>query len=65
MSVREIQEAITELPPEELSVLLEWIEQYDVEPWDRQIAEDAAAGRFDALRDRVRSQRESGECRPL
>lgn len=60
MSVTEIQTAIVELPPEELANLLDWIEEYQSDAWDRQIAQDIEAGRFDALRQRVRQQR---QCR--
>ncbi len=65
MSVKEIQSAITELPAGELSALLEWIEEYRAEAWERQIAQDVEAGRFDALRQRVREQRQAGQCLPL
>jgi len=65
MSVKEIQTAIVELPPGELVNLLEWIEEFRSEEWDRQIAQDVEAGRFDALRQRVREQRHAGLCRPL
>ena len=65
MSVKEIQTAIVELPPGELVSLLEWIEEFQSEEWDRQVAQDVEAGRFDALRQRVREQRQAGLCRPL
>ncbi len=65
MSVKEIQTAIVELPQEELANLLDWMEEYRAEQWDRQIAQDVEAGRFDALRQRVREQRQAGLCRPL
>lgn len=54
MSVQDIQTAITQLPEGELESLMEWIEEYRSEAWDRQIAQDVEAGRFDALRERVR-----------
>ena len=65
MSVQEIQSAITELPADELENLLEWIEEYRADAWDRQIERDVEAGRFDALRQRVREQRQAGLCQPL
>jgi hypothetical protein len=55
-SVTEIQTAIVELPFEELANLLDWIEEYRSDAWDRQTAQDVEAGRFDALRQRVREQ---------
>ena len=65
MSVQEIQSAIVELPAGELAALLEWIEERQAEAWERQIAQDVEAGRFDALRQRVREQRQGGQCLPL
>jgi len=38
MSVKEIQTAIIELPPGELANLLEWIEEYRSDEWDREIS---------------------------
>jgi len=65
MSVKEIQSAITQLPTGELAALLEWIEEYRAEAWERQIAQDVEAGRFEVLRQRVREQRQAGLCQPL
>lgn len=65
MSVQDIQTAITQLPAWELESLMDWIEEYRAEAWDRQISQDVEAGRFDALRERVREQRKAGQCRPL
>lgn len=65
MSVQDIQTAIAELPAGEIESLLAWIEEYRADAWDRQIERDVEAGRFDALRERVRGQRQAGQCRPL
>ena len=42
MSVEEIQSAIVDLPSEEFATLLEWIEEYRAETWDRQNAQKIA-----------------------
>lgn len=65
MSLQEIETAIAALPPSELDALVEWIEEYRADAWDRQIERDVEAGRFDALRERVRQQRQAGQFRPL
>ena len=41
MSVIEIETAISQLPPAELTELLEWIKEYRSDAWDREIAQDA------------------------
>jgi len=49
MSLQEIETAIAALPPGELDALMEWIEEYRADAWDRQIEQDAEAGRLDAI----------------
>lgn len=65
MSVTEIQIAITELPPKELASLVEWIEDYEADAWDRQIETDALAGRLDALAAEADREFEAGRCQIL
>lgn len=49
MSITEIEQAITELSPEELARFREWFEEYYAQVWDKQIEEDAKSGRLDKL----------------
>ncbi len=65
MSVQEIETVIAELPPTELAELTQWFEEFQADAWDRQIARDVKAGRFDAIIQRVNEQAEAGQCRPL
>lgn len=65
MSITEIKTIISQLPPPELADLAEWFEEFQAEAWDRQIARDVKAGRFEAILRRVDEQAESGQCRPL
>jgi len=60
-----IKTKISQLPPTELADFAQWFEEFQKEAWDRQIARDVEAGRFDALRQRVREQSEAGLCWPL
>ena len=64
MSITEIKTSIAQLPPPELADLTEWFEEFTADQWDKQIARDVQAGRFDALLRRVDEQAEAGECRP-
>jgi hypothetical protein len=50
-TVQEIEAAISQLSPEELAAFRQWFARFDNEPWDRQVEQDAAAGRLDALAD--------------
>lgn len=50
-SAAEIEQAVQQLPPEELARFREWFAAYDAGQWDRAIQDDAHAGRLDALAD--------------
>lgn len=51
MTLYDLESAIANLPPVELIKFREWFYEFDAEAWDRQLAEDIAAGRLDALAD--------------
>jgi len=48
-SGKEIEEAVLRLSAVEFVTLLEWFAEFDSEVWDRQIEDDVAAGRLNAL----------------
>ena len=49
MNVEEIEEAVKNLSREELGLFRKWFWEFDQERWDKEIAEDVAAGRFDSM----------------
>ena len=65
MSVKEIETAITQLSIEDLTELMEWLENYHAQLWDQQIKEDLDAGRLDTLLDEVDREYEAGLSQPL
>ena len=65
MSVKEIETAITQLSIEDLTELMEWLENYHAQLWDQQIGEDLDAGRLDTLLDEVDREYEAGLSQPL
>ena len=48
-SVTEIKQAILELSKAEYTEVVEWLHELEEAEWDRQIEEDAKAGRLDTL----------------
>lgn len=56
MSVQEIETVISQLPPADLAELAQWFEDFHADAWDRQIAQDVKAGRFDAILQRADEQ---------
>jgi hypothetical protein len=65
MSITEIEQAITELSPEELARLREWFDEYYAEVWDKQIEEDAKSGRLDKLIAEADDEYDAGLSNPL
>ncbi len=49
IAVSEIEHAVAGLSREELSAFRDWFEEFDAAAWDKQFADDVAAGRLDAL----------------
>ena len=65
MSVTEIEAAITELSPQDLSKLISWLEDYHASVWDKQIENDLESGRLDAVLTEVDKEYEAGLAEPL
>ncbi len=65
MDVREIETAITRLPIKKLIELSVWFEEYQAQVWDKQIEDDLAAGRLDAILAEVDAEYEEGLAQPL
>lgn len=49
LNVKEIESAITRLPPLQLAELAEWFEEFQARVWDERLKQDVEAGRLDAL----------------
>ncbi|MBI4325802.1 MAG: hypothetical protein HY674_11130 [Chloroflexi bacterium] len=62
-TVDEIEHAIEQLPAPELTRLARWILERDNEKWDRQMDQDAAAGKLDFLIKEAKTARKNGTLR--
>jgi hypothetical protein len=65
MDVKEIETAISQLPPAEVAELADWFEQFHEQLWDAQIEQDLKSGRLQSLLDEAKQDLESGRCEPL
>jgi hypothetical protein len=61
-SVNDIEEAVQRLTPAELDAFRTWFAEFDAAAWDRQIEDDVAAGRLDALADEALEDHRAGRC---
>jgi hypothetical protein len=65
MSVKELEEAVSQLSRTELDAFSRWFEEFIADAWDRQIEADALAGRLDAAAKQADDDFEAGRCTPL
>jgi len=61
-TLEEIKDAVQQLSPKELAVFRRWFARLDAVAWDRQIEDDIAAGRLDALADEAINDLREGRC---
>ncbi|MEA2693229.1 MAG: hypothetical protein QOJ16_2616 [Acidobacteriota bacterium] len=47
--LQSIEREITSLTPAELTEFRQWYQEFDARVWDRQLEQDADAGKLDAL----------------
>jgi hypothetical protein len=64
-TVQEIESAISQLSAEELATLRAWFAEFDAQLWDRQLEEDVADGRLDALAEEAIKDFKEGRCTDL
>ena len=61
----ELKRGVETLPRKQLREFQEWLSEYVADEWDRQIEEDAAAGKFDRLSSEAIAADERGEGLPM
>jgi hypothetical protein len=64
-TVQEIAAAISKLSRAELAAFRAWFAEFDANAWDRQLEEDVAAGRLDALAGEALRDLREGRCTDL
>ena len=64
-SVQEIEAAIRQLAQDELAAFRGWFTEFDAAQWDRQVDQDVASGRLDALADEALSDQQAGRTTQL
>ncbi len=64
-TIREIEDAVRKLPPDDLAAFRHWFAEFDADMWDRQIERDVATGRLDKLAEEARKEFREGRCKDL
>ena len=65
MTLKELEEKISHLPPDELARFREWFLNFDAEQFDKRIETDANDGRLDSLADAALREHAAGKSTPL
>ncbi len=63
--LEKIEKEITSLDPADLRKLADWIAEYQADLWDKQIEEDAKAGKLDKLAAQALADHRAGKSRPI
>jgi hypothetical protein len=64
-TAREIEAAVQDLSPSELSNFRKWFTEFDADAWDKQFEQDAQSGKLDALAEDVLKDLRKGRCNDL
>lgn len=64
-TVEQIEHQLSRLSPQELARFRAWYSQFDANAWDRQLEQDADAGKLDTLAEKALQAHVSGTTEPL
>ena len=63
--VEALAREVEKLTPEELAAFRRWLVEYDWQAWDREIEQDAAAGKLDQFAAEALAEFERGETKEI
>lgn len=63
--LEQIKSEVAKLTDAEILALADWLSEQHAEAWDRQIEQDARAGRLDRLAEEALRDYEGGRCSDL
>ena len=64
-SIREIENAIQSLPPNELKQFRAWFAEFDAEIWDAQLEKDILSGKLDRISEQAKKSYQNGKLEEL
>jgi hypothetical protein len=64
-TIEEIEKAVAELPADQLRRFRAWFAEFEAARFDRQIEEDAKAGKLDRLAEQALADYQAGRAREL
>jgi hypothetical protein len=65
MSILELEQAVTQLPPKDLARFREWFDEFDAQVWDKQFETDAKSGKLDKIAEQALNDYRAGKAKEL
>jgi len=65
MTLKELEQTVAKLPPEQLAAFRQWFFQFDNDHWDEQIEADANSGQLDVLAQNALEEFRNGQAHSL
>jgi hypothetical protein len=65
MQLEEIEKAISQLSPQDLTKFRHWFAKFDAEAWDQQFEKDVKIGKLDKLAEKALKHLREGNCTDL
>ena len=63
--LKEIETAISQLSPQDLTEFRRWFAEFDAEAWDQQFETDVTTGKLDELAEKALKHLREGNCTDL
>ena len=63
--LKEIEQAISQLSPQDLTEFRQWFAEFDAEEWDQQFENDVMIGKLDGLAEKALKHLRQGNCTNL
>jgi hypothetical protein len=64
-NVQKIEQAVSNLPSQELALFRRWFQDFDAQTWDAQFEQDVKAGKLDKLAERAIDEYQAGQYKEL
>ena len=65
IEIEKLEREVQKLNREELAAFRDWFRQYDSDEWDRQIEQDALAGKLDSVAEEAITEHNAGRTKEL
>jgi major membrane immunogen (membrane-anchored lipoprotein) len=65
LTIKELEQAVSSLPREELARFREWFDEFDAKAWDKQLEADAKTGKLTKIADSAIADYRAGKAKGL